>query len=102
MFNWLKAAQLLHAGLAILLAVGFFGFLIRTRFWLPRYVHWMAAAALCIGLGLLPAIPEDAPINRGGWLGLKKAAIVLFFPGIVYIAFVFYGGQRAAFDGRPE
>ena len=61
----------------------------------------MAAIALCIGVGLLPAIPEDAPINRGGWVGLKKAAFVLFFPGIVYIAFVFYGGQRAAFEGRP-
>ena len=66
MFNWLKTATLLHAGLAILLAVGFFRFWIRTRFWLPRYVHWMAAIALCIGVGLLPAIPEDAPINRGG------------------------------------
>jgi hypothetical protein len=100
MLNWLKAAQLLHAALAFLAAFGLLRFLVRTRFWLPRYVHWMAVLALGIGLGLLWLTPQDAPLNRGGWIGLKKAAIVLLFPGIVYVAFVFYGGQRSTFQAR--
>jgi hypothetical protein len=100
MLNWLKAAQLLHAALAILAAIGFFRFWVRTRFWFPRYVHWMAVLALGIGWGLLRLTPQDTPLNRGGWIGLKKAAIVLLFPGIVYVAFVFYGGQRSAFEAR--
>jgi hypothetical protein len=96
----MKAAQWVHAALVILAAIGCFRFLFRTHFWFPRYVHWMAVLALGIGLGMLGLIPQEAPINRGGWLGLKKAAVVLLFPGIVYVAFVFYGGQRAAFEAR--
>ena len=100
MLDWLKAAQWLHAALAVLAAIGFFRFLFRTRFWLPRYVHWMAAIALGIGLALLPLIPEDAPINRGDWVTFKKTLIVLFFPAVVYVAFVFYGGQKVAYEAR--
>jgi hypothetical protein len=72
MLNWLKAAQLLHATLVFLAAIGLFRFWVRTRFWFPRYVHWMAVLALGIGLGFLGLIPQDAPLNRGGWIGLKK------------------------------
>lgn len=100
MWDWLKAAQLLHGAVVILAAIGFFRFWVRTRFWFPRYVHWMAVLALGIGLGFLGLVPLDASLNRGDWPGLKKAGIVLVFPGIVYITFVFYGGQRAAFEDR--
>jgi hypothetical protein len=98
--DWSSAAQWFHLGLMILAAIGTLAFLVRTRFWFPRYVHWLAAIALGIGFAMLWLIPADAPVNRGDWVTLKKSAVVLLFPGIVYVAFVFYGGQRAAYDAR--
>ena len=90
----------LRVGLIILTAVSAVVFLVRTRFWFPKYVHRVAAIALAIGLGMLPLIPADAPINRGEWAAFKTCLIVLLFPAIVYVAFVFYGGQRAASNAR--
>jgi hypothetical protein len=46
MLDFLKAARWVHAAFVILTGIGFVGFLFRTRFWLPRYVHWLAAMAL--------------------------------------------------------
>jgi hypothetical protein len=92
--------QWLALAFIIVSAVGAIAFLVRTRFWFPRYVHWLAAAALCIGLGMLALIPADARVNRGNWVPVKKSIVVLLFPGIVYTAFVFYGGQRVAYDAR--
>src|SRR5438552_12019293 len=100
MLDWLKAGQSVHAALAVLVALGFFRFLIHTRFWFPRYVHWLAGIALAIGIGMLRLIPADAPVNQGNWVGFKRAMVVLFFPGIVYVAFVFYGAQHAAYQAR--
>ena len=96
----MRAAQALHAALTILAAIGFFRVWARTRFWLPRYVHWMALVALGLGLAFLRLVPPDAPIYRGGWTGVKQAAIALLFPAIVYAAFIFYGGQHAAVEAR--
>jgi hypothetical protein len=39
-------------------------------------------------------------VNRGDWAGVEKTLIVLFFPAVVYVAFVFYGGQHAAYQAR--
>jgi hypothetical protein len=100
MWNWLKAAKAVHAILVVLAAIGFFRFLVRTRFWFPRYVHWMAMIALGVGVGVLALIPAEAPMNQGGWIGFKRALVVLLFPGIVYVTFVFYGGQQAAYAAR--
>jgi len=97
MWDWLKAADTIHAVLTVLAAIGFFHFWIRTRFWFPRYVHWLGGFALALGLACLAILPPDATINQGGWGGLKKAAFVLVFPGVVYFFFVFYGGQHAAY-----
>ena len=88
------------APLALVAAIGFFRFLARTRFWLPPYLHWLAAIALLIGIGMLWLIPADAPVNQGSWVGIKHAMVVLFFPAVVYVAFVFYGGQHAAYQAR--
>jgi hypothetical protein len=95
-----KAARIVHAAFFLLAAYGYVRFLIRTRFWLPRYVHVMAVIALVIGFGLLVIIPEDAPVNRGDWANLKRTLMVLLFPTLVYLAFVFYGGQHAAYEAR--
>ncbi len=100
MGDWLNAAGLIHGIVLTLAAIGFFWFWIRTRFWLPKYVHWMAAGAMFIGLGLLWLVDADAAITRGQWAWLKEALLVLMFPAIVYVAFVFYGGQHAAYEAR--
>lgn len=98
MWDWLKAAQAIHVLLAILAAIGFFHFGVRTRFWFPRYVHYLGGVAVALGLTCLAWMPPDAPIHQGGWDWLKNALLVLVFPALVYGFFVFYGGQRAAYE----
>jgi hypothetical protein len=98
MWDWLKAAQTIHMLLAILSAIGFFYFGLRTRFWFPRYVHSLGGVALALGLTCLAWMPPDAPITQGGWGWLTQALLVLIFPALVYGVFVCYGGQRAAYE----
>src|ERR671935_2205361 len=98
MWDWLKAAQTVHAVLLVLGAAAAFRFAIKTRFWFPRYVHWLAVIAVVLGIACLALMPPGAPIDRGEWAGLKKALLVLLFPGLVYGVFVFYGGQRIAYE----
>jgi hypothetical protein len=97
-WDWLTAAHAIHVGLVVVAAIGFLHFWISTRFWLPRYAHYLGGLGLALGLGCLALMPPDAPINQGGWGGLKKALLVLTFPALVYFFFVFYGGQRAAYE----
>lgn len=98
MLDWLGAAYAIHVLLAVLAAVGFFRYWGKTHFWLPRYVHYLAAIGLAVGLACIAFMPPNAPINQGGWTGLKKALLVLILPALVYFFFVFYGGQRAAHE----
>ena len=98
--RWLTIGQAIHIGLAVLAAIGFFRFWVRTRFWFPRYVHYMAIASLAIGIWLLTIVPADAPVNRSEYRSIVGALFVLLFPAIVYIAFVFGGGQHAAYGDR--
>jgi hypothetical protein len=97
-WDWLTAAQTIHAVLFVLAAAAAFRFAIKTRFWFPRYVHWLAVFALALGIGCLALAPPGAPIDQGEWTGLKKALLLMVFPGIVYGAFVFFGGQRVAYQ----
>ena len=87
-----------HRLLLVLAALGYFAYWTRTHFWMPRYAHLLAAAALLLGVGMLVLMPADAPVHREplGWV--KKGAMVAVFPALVYFAFIFYGGQRAAFE----
>jgi uncharacterized membrane protein len=98
MWDWLKAAQAIHALLAILAAIGCVHFAVRSRFWFPRYVHYLGGVALVLGLACLALAPPDAPIHQGGWGWLKQALVVLVFPALVYGFFVCYGGQRGAYE----
>lgn len=100
MEGWAGLARWVHFGVVVLASLAAVGFLIRTRFWFPKYVHWLAVGALGVGLSMVTIIPADAPINRGEWVAFKKTLSVFLFPVIVYAAFVFYGGQRAAYDAR--
>jgi hypothetical protein len=87
--------QVLHLVLAISAAVGFFVFWARTRFWLPKYVHFLALIALALGLWCVANVPGDAPIS--GYDPITKVLMALVLPAMVYFFFVFYGGQSAAF-----
>jgi hypothetical protein len=98
MWEWLKAAQILHAIVLAVAAIGALRFAIRTRFWLPRYVHYLAGLALALGLASLSLLPPDAPIHRSDWGGLKRARMALIFPGLVHLAFVVLGGQQVAYE----
>jgi len=91
-----RGLQILHWGLLILAAAGLFTFWARTRFWLPRYVHFLAAVGLAIGLWCLSGVHDDAPINNQG--PVAKTLFVLATPAMVYFFFVIYGGQKAAFE----
>jgi len=92
--------QILHVVLLIGGAIGLFGFWMRTRFWLPKYAHILAAiASLVEGLVRLDNT-KDAPINKAGTIG--KALLALVVPAMVYFFFLFYGGQRAAFRRKPK
>jgi len=90
--------QIVHGILVLLVAIAFFRFWARTRFWFPRYVHYLAALALLVGMILLSIMPEDAPINEKG--PLAKVLLAAAFPALVYFFFIFYGGQQAAFESQ--
>jgi hypothetical protein len=98
MLDWFRAAYAIHVLLAVLGAIGFFRYWGKTHFWLPRYVHYLAALALAVGIWCAASAPPNAPISQGDWTGLKKALIALSVPTLVYLFFVFHGGQWAAHE----
>jgi ribose/xylose/arabinose/galactoside ABC-type transport system permease subunit len=98
MVDWLGAAYLLHVLVALLAAIGFFRYWGKTHFWLPRYVHTLAAIGLAVGVACIAFMPASAPIAQSRWAGLKQTLLVLGLPALVYLFFVAYGGQRAAHE----
>ena len=92
--------RVLHGVLLALAAVGFFIFWARTRFWLPKYAHILAAIGLAVGIWCVSNVTDDAPISKHGPVLKLLGALVV--PGIVYFFFVFYGGQKAAFRRKPK
>jgi peptidoglycan/LPS O-acetylase OafA/YrhL len=95
---WKGAFQglyLVHGLILAGAAIGFFRFWRRTRFWLPKYVHVLAAGGLAMGIWTVSLLPANAPINKYGLVG--RLVLVLAVPAMVYFVFVFHGGQRAAF-----
>jgi hypothetical protein len=87
-------ARWFHAGVAALSLILTVSFLVRTRFWFPRYIHWLAGLALVIGHVMVATWPA----NSVGW-GAKLLAVLLF-PAMIYLLFVILGGQRAAYRAR--
>lgn len=61
-------------------------------------MHVIAAVSFAIGLYCLSLLPQDAPVNKHGLL--PKLLFAQVFPGLVYLTFIFYGGQRAASERR--
>ena len=91
-----NAGGALLIGFLLVTALGCFFFFVRTRFWFPRYAHALAGLGFAIGVWCIATVPETAPINEHGPVG--KVLLVLGMPAMVYFFFVFYGGQRAAFQ----
>jgi len=79
----------------ILTAIRSFPFWVRTRFWLPKYVHLIAAIGGGVGLWCLANVPDDAPLSKES--PVAKLLFVLALPAIIYFIFLLYGGQRAAY-----
>lgn len=98
--NFFRGIQLLHAVLLFIGAVGFFVFWARTRFWLPKYAHILAAIGMVVGVWCVSSVPSDAPLSKQGPLARLLFALIL--PAMVYFFFVFYGGQKAAHKRKPK
>jgi len=71
MVDWLGAAYAIHVLLAVLGAIGLFRYWGRTHFWLPRYVHFLAAIGLAVGLACIAFMPPSAPSIRVDGLGSR-------------------------------
>ncbi len=87
---------MVHALILVLSAVSLFRFWVRTRFWLPRYVHVLAGIGLVVMISVVSFAPADAPVNKWGWLGRFLLALAL--PAMIYVFFVLYRGQKTAFE----
>ena len=98
--QFFKGFQLVHFVFFAIAAVGFFIFWSRTRFWLPKYAHVLAAMALLVGIWCASTISDDAPITKQGPIAKLLPALAL--PAMVYFFFVFYSGQKAAFRRKSK
>jgi hypothetical protein len=78
-------------GLLSFLSVANFLLWRKYRFWLPWYVHALAAISLIV-IGYL----NWMWIQIGGELTVRRVIIILFFPVIVYTFFIGAGGVKAA------
>lgn len=87
--------RFIEAVLVILGGFGFVTFWLRTRLWLPKYIHVLAAVGLIVGVLSVWASPKDAPIKQQGLMACVLLAFAL--PIIIYAYFILHGGQYAAF-----
>ncbi len=92
--------NLIHAALLVLAAAASFRFWVRIRFWLPRYIHAMAAIGFAISIWVASALPADAPARKAGSVG--RILIALALPAIIYFFFIAYGGPWAAFHSSSR
>jgi hypothetical protein len=88
--------RFLEGILLILGAVGCLTFWARTRFWLPKYIHVLAAIGLIVGVLSVWASPADAPIKQHGLIA--RVLLALALPAMIYAYFVLHGGQHVAFN----
>jgi hypothetical protein len=90
-----SAINLIHAVFLAVAAFGLFRFWKRTHFWLPKYIHVMAAIAFLVMFSAMSKAPPDAPVNH--WGVVSRFLFSLLLPAIVYFFFILYGGQHVAF-----
>ena len=87
--------SLIHGIVLIIAALASFRFLVRTRFWFPKYIHVLAAIGFAVSIWAVAAMPPDAPANKNG--PVVRLLIAFVLPAIIYVFFIVYGGPRAAF-----
>ena len=66
-------------------------------FWVPRYVHVLAAGALALILWL-----NWMWVRAGGEFTTRRGIVIAIFPLLVYFIFVSYGGVKAAAAARDR
>lgn len=88
----LQDFHIIHGAVFVALAAFHVWVWSRRGFWLPRYVHVLAAIAFLLGLGSIWWLQQQS-LGKPTLNGLLAA---LMFPTIVYAAFVLYGGAMAA------
>ena len=69
----------------------------RSGYWMPRYVHVLALAALGVILWI-----NWLWVRAGGAMWTRRYVIIAFFPGLVYFTFITFGGLRAAIWHREK
>lgn len=88
-------------GVVVLLVGAFHVWLwIQRGMWVPRYIHIMALAAALIGIGVLYIQPQGSPAEAhspGDYVTFP-----LLMSGLVYGAFVFFGGAASAPDNESS
>ena len=100
-FRWLlDGLWVIDTLVLVVVAGGLFRFWARSRFWLPAYAHVLAGIGLVVGLACMWTSPDDAPVSH--WDAPTRVLAALVVPAMVYFFFVFYGGQRAAFEARAD
>ncbi len=91
-----KGFHLIHGLILVIMGIFNLWFWMRRGFWVPKYVHFIAAGGLIIGL-YFAWLGYSESGNRDPWF---LAWVVLLFPTLVYVCFVFLGGVEAAVDSR--
>jgi hypothetical protein len=96
--QWIRGFQIFDGVLLVLSAAGIVSFWARTKFWLPLYVHILAAIGLAVMIWSMSTITPDSPISKDG--PIVKVLFTLTLPAIIYLTFILRGGQRAAYARR--
>jgi uncharacterized membrane protein len=104
MIEWikdlLKQFHLIHGVLIIIAGVFNLWFWSRRRFWVPKYVHIVAAISLVIAILLgWMAFPLDQTSNPQRAIGIW-IFITILFPTVVHFVFVFLGGVETTYRRR--
>jgi uncharacterized membrane protein len=92
----LDGFHLIHGLILVVVGVFNFWFWAKKGFWVPKYVHILAAIALIISvvlgwLAFSQGYIKDPPAAIRVWI-----MTMILMPSIVYFFFVFYGGVKAA------
>jgi hypothetical protein len=96
--NLFRGFRIYHAVLFGFIATTCLIFWKRTRFWLPKRAHVLAAIGLAVGLWSTAHAAGDSTVARMS--PTVKFLFALILPSTVYFFFVAYGGQFFAFKGR--
>ncbi|MGH9715545.1 MAG: hypothetical protein ACRD4R_02275 [Candidatus Acidiferrales bacterium] len=96
--NLFRGLLIYHDVLFAFTAIAFLTFWARTRFWLPKRAHILAAIGLTVDFWSTVHAAADSPVAKMS--PAAKFLFALILPTIIYFFFVFYGGQFYAFKNR--